>query len=69
MTRGAEVYSDKTIRPGQPGFREMCADAARMCGDDVYGPFCTLERGHDGDHMAHAYASIIVARWSQREAA
>jgi hypothetical protein len=68
MTAKLGVYLECSIRAGHPEFREMCHDTSKMCQDDVWGPFCTLLHGHEGDHMAHAYASVIVARWTQGSA-
>jgi hypothetical protein len=54
-----------TIRANDPDFVPMATPIEQRCEDESWGPVCTLRADHDGDHMAHANAIRIVARWSR----
>lgn len=38
-----------------------------MCGETHEGYVCTLERGHEGDHIACGSVDPVIAQWPRRE--
>lgn len=60
------LFREGTIRPGEEGYippgdwsdTNLCAV---LYGDPVKAA-CTRDRGHDGDHVAHAL-EVMKARW------